>query len=103
LPDGVALSCGGFGRCTSRSQYAIAWLMSVPPPSWVPKSTSTGSCSSGVRSTTLVSNTTMLVLSERSDASTAANTLEYTTEEAIEPLWSMHRTTSRWTACCRRP
>ena len=35
-----------------------AWLMSVPPPSWVPKSTSTGSASSSVRSTTAVSKTT---------------------------------------------
>ncbi len=82
--------------------YAMARLMSVPPPSWVPKSSSTGSCSWSVRSTTAVSNTTSDVFSDRIDASTAPNTLAYTTEAAIDPLWSMQSTTSRWTARCLR-
>ena len=48
--------------------------MSVPPPSWVPNSTSTGSCSWSVRSTTAVSKTTSDVRSDRIEASTAAKT-----------------------------
>ena len=48
--------------------------MSVPPPSWVPNSTSTGSSSWSVRSTTAVSKTTSDVRSDRIDASTAPNT-----------------------------
>ncbi len=55
-------------------QYARARLMSVPPPSRVPKSTSTGSSSWSVRSATAVSKTTSRVSSERMDASTAPNT-----------------------------
>ena len=74
-----------------------------PPPSCVPNSTSTGSASSGVRSTTEVSKTTRLVRSARIDASTAANTLEYTTDAAIDPDWSTQSTTSRCTDCALRP
>ncbi len=71
--------------------------MSVPPPSRVPKSTSTGSASRSVRSTTVVSNTTSRVSSDRIDASTAANTDAYTTDDAIDPDWSTQRTTSFFT------
>jgi hypothetical protein len=78
-------------------------LISVPPPSWVPNSTSTGSLSSGDRSTTDVSNATTDVRSERSDASTAPNTDAYTTEDAIDPDWSMASTMSLVATCCRRP
>ncbi len=77
--------------------------MSVPPPSCVPNSTSTGSDSLSVRSTTAVSNTTSDVFSARIEASTAPNTDAYTTLDAIDPDWSMARTTSRCTACDRRP
>ena len=77
--------------------------MSVPPPSWVPNSTSTGSGRRPVRSATAVSNATSEVFSARIEASTAPNTDAYTTEEAIDPDWSMARTTSRATTCCRRP
>lgn len=90
------------GRVISPCPYAIARLMSVPPPSWVPNSSSTGSCSRSVRSATAVSNTTSDVFSARIEASTAPNTLEYTTEAAIDPLWSMHSTTSRCTDRCLR-
>src|SRR5437764_1185419 len=69
--------------------------MSVPPPSWVPKSSSTGSPSSAVRSTTAVSNTTTCVRTAGSDASTAPKMPAYTTDVAIDPLWSTQRTTSR--------
>ncbi len=37
------------------------------------------------------------------EASTAAKMLAYTTDAAIEPDWSTHRTTSRRTAVPRRP
>ena len=47
-----------------------------------------------------MSKATTDVRSERIDASTAPNTPAYTTEEAIEPLWSRHKMTSRATACC---
>ena len=77
--------------------------MSVPPPSWMPNSTSTGSESCDVRSTTVVSKATSDVRSDRIEASTAPNTDAYTTEEAIEPDWSMARTMSLATTCCRRP
>ncbi len=77
--------------------------MSVPPPSWVPKSTSTGSASSGDRSTTAVSKATTDVRTERSDARTAPKTDAYTTEGAIDPDWSTASTMSRATTCCRRP
>ena len=77
--------------------------MSVPPPSWVPNSTSTGSLSCSVRSTTAVSKTTSDVRSDRIEASTAANTPENTTDAAIEPDWSTQSTTSRCTAVVRRP
>ena len=76
--------------------------MSVPPPSCTPKSTSTGSSISSVRSTTSVSKTTSRVRTDRSEASTAPNTLENTTDSAIEPDWSMHRTMSRSTWWVRR-
>ena len=69
-------------------------------PSWVPNSTSTGWLSWSVRSTTEVSKATTEVRSDRIDASTAPNTPAYTTEDAIEPLWSRQRMTSRATACC---
>ncbi len=84
-------------------QYAMAWLMSVPPPSCVPNRMSTGSDSCSVRSTTAVSNTTSEVRSARIEASTAPNTDAYTTEDAIDPDWSMASTMSRATACWRRP
>ncbi len=77
--------------------------MSVPPPSWVPKSTSTGSSSWSVRSTTAVSKTTSRVLSERMEARTAPNTDAYTTDDAIDPDWSMQSTTSFFTARAARP
>ncbi len=48
--------------------------MSVPPPSWVPNSRSTGSLSSSVRSATAVSKATTDVRSDRIEASTAPNT-----------------------------
>ena len=50
-----------------------------------------------------MSNATSDVRSARSDASTAPNTDAYTTEEAIDPDWSMASTTSRATPGCRRP
>ena len=77
--------------------------MSVPPPSCTPNSTSTGSSISSVRSTTSVSNTTSRVRTDRIDARTAPNTLEYTIDSAIDPLWSMHSTISRCTCEVRRP
>ena len=77
--------------------------MSVPPPSWVPNSTSTGSGRRPVRSTTAVSNATSEVRSARIEASTAPNTDAYTTEGAIDPDWSMASTTSRATAWRWRP
>ncbi|SLI02906.1 Uncharacterised protein [Mycobacteroides abscessus subsp. abscessus] len=81
----------------------MARLMSVPPPSWVPNSTSTGSVSRSVRSTTSVSKTTSEVRSDRSEASTAPNTEAYTTLAAIDPDWSTASTTSRRTAWLLRP
>ena len=77
--------------------------MSVPPPSWTPNSTSTGSDSWEVRSTTAVSKATSDVRSDRIDASTAPKTDAYTTEDAIDPDWSMASTMSRAITCCRRP
>ena len=77
--------------------------MSVPPPSWVPNSRSTGSLSCSVRSATAVSKATTEVRRDRIEASTAPNTPAYTTDAAIEPLWSRHRMTSRATACCFLP
>src|ERR1700747_989945 len=68
--------------------------MSVPPPSWVPNSTSTGSLSWPVRSATEVSKATTEVRSDRIEANTAPNTPAYTTEDAIEPLWSRQTTVS---------
>ena len=55
-----------------------------------------------MRSTTAVSKTTMWVFTARSEASTAPNTPAYTTEAAIEPLWSTQSTISL-SACPRRP
>ena len=46
----IALRTVSAGFVTSSSQYASARLMSVPPPSCVPNSTSTGSSSRSVRS-----------------------------------------------------
>jgi hypothetical protein len=69
--------------------------MSVPPPSCVPNRSSTGSSIVSVRSATAVSKTTNRVDTAGSDASTAPNTLAYTTDAAIEPLWSTHRMMSR--------
>ena len=43
------------GRVIVCLQYSMAGEVFVPPPSWVPKMTSTGSDSSGVRSVTAVS------------------------------------------------
>ena len=54
--------------------------MSVPPPSWMPNSTSTGSLSSSVRSTTDVSNAITRVCSVGSEASDAPSTPAWTTE-----------------------
>ncbi len=90
------------GRVILDWQYASARLMSVPPPSWTPNSTSTGSASCSVRSTTAVSKTTSRVRSEDIEASTAPKTEECTTEAAIEPDWSMHRMTSFRTALAAR-
>ncbi len=56
-----------------------------------------------MRSTTAVSNTTSEVRSVFIDASTAPNTLAYTTDDAIDPLLSMARTTSFCTPWLRRP
>ena len=50
-----------------------------------------------------MSNTTSDVFTARIEAITAPNTDAYTTEEAIDPDWSMASTTSRATICCRRP
>ena len=91
------------GRVTRAAQYVNAPAMSVPPPSCTPKRTSTGSSSSSLRSTTAVSNTTSRMSSERTEASTAANTEAYTTEAAIDPLWSRQRMISRSTWGERRP
>ncbi len=49
-----------------------------------------------------MSKATTDVRSERIEASTAPSTPAYTTEEAIDPLWSRHKMTSRATACCLR-
>jgi hypothetical protein len=43
------------------------------------------------------------VASDRSEASTAPNTLEYTIDSAIEPDWSMHKMMRRCTWVLRRP
>ena len=48
--------------------------MSVPPPSWQPNSTSTGSASWSVRSTTSVSKATSEVRTSGCEASTAPKT-----------------------------
>ncbi len=77
--------------------------MSVPPPSRVPNRTSTGSSSRSVRSATAVSKTTSRVAIDRIDASTAPNTDAYTTDDAIDPDWSMQRITSFFTDRDARP
>ena len=87
---------------TSAWTYWSARWMSVPPPSWTPNSTSTGSATCGVRSTTLVSKAMTRVATDGSEARTDPNTAEYTTDSAMEPDWSRHRTTSRLTRVCRR-
>ena len=69
--------------------------MSVPPPSWTPNSTSTGSCSIGVRSATALSKAITLVRNAGIDASTAPNTAAYTTLSAMLPDWSIATITSR--------
>ena len=56
-----------------------------------------------MRSTTAVSKATSDVRSDRIDASTAPKTDAYTTEDAIDPDWSMASTMSRAITCCRRP
>ena len=60
----IRISTVSAGRVTSWRQYPTAWAMSVPPPSCTPNSTSTGSCRTGVRSVTAVSNTTNRVRSD---------------------------------------
>ena len=75
-------------------QYASAWSMSVPPPSWMPNSTSTGSSSSSVRSTIEVSKAITFVSSVGSEASDAPSTPAWTTELAMLPLWSSARINS---------
>ena len=50
-----------------------------------------------------MSNATSDVRSDRIDASTAPKTDAYTTEDAIDPDWSMASTMSLATTCCRRP
>ncbi len=77
--------------------------MSVPPPSCVPKSTSTGSSSWSVRSTTAVSKTTSRVEIVRIEASTAPNTDAYTTDAAMDPDWSIQRMTSFFVDWDARP
>ena len=54
-------------------------------------------------STMAVSNTTIFVSTAGRLAITAPKMLEYTTEFAIEPLWSMHSTTSRCGLRALRP
>ena len=56
------------GRWIRDWQYASARLMSVPPPSWVPNSSSTGSSRWSVRSATAVSKTTSRVSMARIEA-----------------------------------
>ena len=77
--------------------------MSVPPPSWHPNSTSTGSASRSVRSTTSTSKATSEVRTEEIEASVAPNTAAYTTDSAIEPDWSTATITSRDIAGARCP
>jgi len=60
----------------------------VPPPTGVLKRRSRGSPKSQVRSTTLASKTIIRVLTDRIEANTAAKIAEYTTDVAIESLWS---------------
>jgi hypothetical protein len=50
-----------------------------------------------------VSKATSDVRSDRIDASTAPKTDAYTTEDAIDPDWSMAKTMSRAITCCLRP
>ena len=73
-PELISTITVSVGRVICDWQYASARLMSVPPPSWVPNSTSTGSSSWSVRSTTAVSKTTSRVSIDRMEASTAPNT-----------------------------
>ena len=69
--------------------------MSVPPPSWTPNSTSTGSSSSSVRSTTAVSNTTSRVATARMRGQhRAEDRRSRRRTSAIEPDWSTQRMTS---------
>jgi hypothetical protein len=56
-----------------------------------------------VRSTTAVSNTASEVFSARIEATTAPKADAYTTEDAMDPDWSIARTTSRATTWWRRP
>ena len=65
--------------------------MSVPPPSWMPNSSSTGSCRCSVRSTTLVSNAITFVSSVGIEASAALSTPAWMTLAPMLPLWSSAR------------
>ena len=69
--------------------------MSVPPPSWMPNSTSTGSPSSSVRSTTAVSNAITRVCSvgQRGQRRRRARR-RGRRDAAMLPLWSRHRISS---------
>ncbi len=77
--------------------------MSVPPPSAVPNSTSTGSSRWSVRSTTSVSKTTSEVRTDRMVAITAPKIDAYTMDLAIDPDWSIARMMSLLTTWARRP
>ncbi len=78
--------------------------MSVPPPSWMPKSTSTGSWRTAVRSTTSVLKATTEVRSDRHRRQRRAHARPRTPpDSAIEPDWSMAMTSSRWMAGASRP
>ncbi len=67
--------------------------MSVPPPSWVRMSSSTGSSTLEVRSTTSVSKTTRCDFTPGSPQRTDAVTAEWMTEPTIDPDWSTTRIT----------
>src|SRR5437870_12380689 len=82
----VFCSCAGSG-CTVMSQKERK-CTAVPPPTGVLKRRSRGSPKSQVRSTTLASKTIIRVLTDRIEANTAAKIAEYTTDVAIESLWS---------------
>ena len=68
--------------------------MSVPPPSCTRISTSTGSSTSSLRSTTLVSKTTSRTRNDGSPCRIPAITALWITEPAMLPLWSTQMITS---------